>query len=236
LAKTDPPFEDAPARAAPSDIDPRSRLPLGPKGARTRQRIMVATEELLRQRPLGDVPITEIARAADIRQPNFYTYFAGVEDVIFALGEELVDLSETLQVHLTPDWTDDDGFTHALAFVEAATRLWGERHVLLTLVNTLADSRRGAFAALRVRQMRGVFKAFERMVRQAQAAGEVDPYLNPRLVGYECLGLVRSLSARFDLLMDSGFTRHELIDTSARTLYRMATGRNAPPPKRKAGD
>jgi AcrR family transcriptional regulator len=230
LTKTDRPAEDAPERDALSESEARSRLPLGPKGARTRQRIMAATEQLLRQRPLGDVPITEIARAAEIRQPNFYTYFAGVEDVIFALGEELVTLSETLHVHLTPDWSTDEGFDHAVAFVEASTQLWGERHIVLTLVNTLADSRRGAFAVLRVRQMRGVFKAFERKVREAQAAGLIDPHINPRLVGYECVGMVRAVSARFGLLLDSGFSRHELIDTSARILYRLVTGRNAPPP------
>lgn len=211
--------------------DGKTRQSLGPKGSRTRHRIMAATEALLQEHPLGDVRITEIARTAGIRQPNFYTYFSGVEDVILAIGEELVTQSEALHDHLDVDWTGEDGFAHARQFVEACMRMWGDRQIVLALIMMLADRRHGGFAALRIRQMRTLYKGFERKVREAQAQGRVDPYLKPRMVGYECVGIVRSLSARLELMMASGFTHEEMIDTSARILYLLVTGRPAPPPK-----
>ena len=62
-----------------AQIGDKNAQPRETKGARTRRRIMDATAAMLAERPFNDVRITDIARAAEIVQPNFYTYFASLE-------------------------------------------------------------------------------------------------------------------------------------------------------------
>jgi AcrR family transcriptional regulator len=199
---------------------------LGAKGTRTRRRIMEATAELIAQRSFADVRITDIARTAEIAQPNFYTYFTGVEDVVRALAED-VSL-ESLAVLLEPDWFAPDGLSLARRLVEEAFALWASHRSVLALVWFLADKRQGDFPQLRIRQVRNLYKAFEAQIRRSQEAGRISAALQPRLAGYECVGLISSAASKYALLLESGFTRTQLIETNARLLHMIATGLAAP--------
>jgi AcrR family transcriptional regulator len=194
----------------------------GPKGARTRQRIMDATAAILGNRPFADLRITEIARAADIAQPNFYTYFSSVEDVVLAIAREIS--VDSLAAYLEPDWDGEAGVAHARRLVEAAIELWLEHRGIFSLVGLLADKRHGDFPALRVRQMRVIHKSFEAKILRAQAAGRIHPSVTPRLAGYECTGIINSTGQKYELLIASGFSHGQLVETTARLLHLMATG------------
>lgn len=195
---------------------------LGPKGARTRRRIMDATEELVTNRPFSDVRITDIARAAEIAQPNFYTYFASVEDVIRELGREIS--LEGLARHLQPDWAKPHGLAHARQLTEAAFETWRQHHAVIGLFWFFADKRHGDFPELRVQQTRVLYKAFEAQIRRSQDAGRISRAVQPRLAGYECVGLISSAAVKYDLLRDSGFSHDQLIETNARLVHMIATG------------
>lgn len=195
---------------------------LGPKGARTRRRIMDATAELVETRSLADVRITDIARAADVAQPNFYTYFTGVEDVVLALAEE-VSL-DALAQHLDTDWAGPEGLACARRLVEEAFALWARHRAVIGLAWFLADKRQGGFPELRVRQVRRLYKAFETQIRASQNAGRLARAVHPRLAGYECVGLISSAAVKFALLLDSGFTRDQLVETNARLIHIIVTG------------
>jgi AcrR family transcriptional regulator len=214
------------AIAAPAPAPNKLGQGLGAKGARTRRRIMDATAELIAERSFADVRITDIARAAEIAQPNFYTYFSGVEDVVRALAED-VSL-EALARRLEPDWSGPDGLTLARRLVEDAFALWATQRAVLALIWFLADKRHGDFPQLRIRQVRSLYKAFEVQIRRSQDAGRVSRALQPRLAGYECVGLVSSAASKYSLLLDSGFSRAQLVETTARMLHMIATGLSAP--------
>ena len=212
--------EPAPARRA-SPSAPRS-----PKGVRTRQRIMAATAQLLRERPLADVRVSDVARVADVAQPNFYTYFASVEDVILALGQEIN--ADHLAIFIDEyDWTGESGMAGPRKLVEAALVFWREYGALFSIIGHLADRRRGDFAPLRSRQMRAVYKSFERRIRESQAAGRISAKVQPRLAGYECISVLQSVCGAYDLLASSGFTHEQLVETTARLLHMIAVGDGA---------
>lgn len=194
----------------------------GPKGNRTRRRIMDATSKMLSERPFADIRITEIARAAEIAQPNFYTYFANIEEVILAVAREVS--ADGLSVHLEPDWDGEDGLEHARKLVSAAIELWLQHRGVFAIVGDLADKRHGEFAVTRVRQMRAIYKAFEIKVRKAQAAGRIPMAVTPRLAGYECVSIIASAGQKYELLMASGFSPDQLVETTARLLHMIATG------------
>ncbi|MBV9510152.1 MAG: TetR/AcrR family transcriptional regulator [Caulobacteraceae bacterium] len=200
-------------------------LPKGSKGERTRRRIMDATNALLAERPFADIRITDIARAADIVQPNFYTYFPSVEAVVLALAKEIS--ADALGVHIQPDWRGEAGLAHARGLVAAGIEFWTRHREIFSIVNLLADKRRGEFAAVRVRQVRAIYKGFEAKVRDAQAAGAISPAVTPRLAGYECVALLSSAGIRCELMLASGFSREQVIETTARLLHLIATGGTA---------
>jgi AcrR family transcriptional regulator len=195
---------------------------LGLKGAHTRRRIMAATADFIGTRPFADVRITEIAQAAQIAQSSFYNYFTSVEDVIRALAEDvsLEPLARLVEV----DWSGRGGLSLSRQLMEAAFELWQEHRAVLNLVWFLADERQGMFPELRTRQVRGLYKAFEAQVRRSQATGRIAPEIHPRLAGYECVGLIASAATRYGLLLRSGFTHAQLVETNARLLHMIATG------------
>ena len=211
------------AMMSPPDLGAgKSGQPLGAKGARTRRRIMEATSALIAERSFADVRITDVARVAEIAQPNFYTYFNSVEDVVRALAEE-VSLDPLARL-LEPDWSSPDGLSLARQFVEEAFALWKSHQAIMALSWFFADKRHSDFPQLRIRQVRSLYKGFEAQIRRSQDAGRVDAAVQPRLAGYECVGLISSAATKFTLLVESGFTREQLIETNARLLRMIATG------------
>lgn len=212
------------AEAPSTPREPSKKVPSsrGRKGAETRRRIMDATHAMLAARAFNDIRITDIARAAKIAQPNFYTYFASIEDVILALANEVS--ADHLGVYLEPDWNGPDGLALAMQFTEAALEMWQRHSGVFAVVGDLADKRHGDFPALRVSQMRTIHKSFERKVAEAQAAGRIDPQIVPRLAGYECVGIMGSVGRRYELMRASGFSHEDMVSTTARLLHLIATG------------
>lgn len=208
------------AAASISDFPaPASAAPRGQKGARTRRRIMDATARLLEERPVGDIRITEIARAADIAQPNFYTYFPSIEAVILALAEEVS--ADGLADFVEPEWQGEAGLGLSRQLTEAGIALWRDNAAILCIVNLLADTQHGEFADLRVRQMRKLTRAMETKVVHAQAAGRLSPAIQPRLAAYECITVLASAGYRYELLRASGFSHEELVETTAQLVHRL---------------
>jgi len=216
---TNPASAAGAAQAAPATD---SALPRRTKGARTRRRIMDATKQLLRARPFGEIRITEIARAADIAQPNFYTYFSSLEEVIRALAEDMS--IEPFMPFFEVYWKGEVGLQAARGVTEAAIEYFRDHGVIFAIVNMLADQRHGEFPAQRARIMRAVYKAFEAKVRLAQAEGRLNSAIQPRLASYEFISIITSAGARYDLFRASGFSHEQLVDTTARIIFRLAGG------------
>jgi AcrR family transcriptional regulator len=186
------------------------------RGARTRRRIMNATLSLLAEQPYAAVRITEIARTAHIAQPNFYAYFSSVEDVVYAIAEELN--ADELAVFLQPSWHGEHGLALAKGLVEAALKVWQRHHSIFSIVGFLADKHPGRFTVLRQQQTRMICKAFESKVHAAQQAGRLSPSVQARLASYQCFGMLATTSLQYDLWLRSGFSHQELVETTARLL------------------
>jgi AcrR family transcriptional regulator len=192
---------------------------LRPKGARTRRRIMEATAQLLHERTFADIRITDIARAADIAQPNFYTYFSSLEAVVQALGEELS--VEPLLGFLEPPWTPDNSLDLARGLAEAAVTFFREYGPIFAIVTLLADKQFGDFPNVRLRLMRPLFSACEVKVRAAQAEGRLSTAMHPRLAAYECVSILASPGSRYALFRDAGFTHRQLVESTAQMVCRL---------------
>ena len=78
--------------------------------------------------------------------------------MILAIAREISDLTAWAS-DLEPDWDGEQGVTHARQLVEAAIELWRKYREIFSIVGILADKRYGEFAAVRVRQMRTLYKS-----------------------------------------------------------------------------
>jgi AcrR family transcriptional regulator len=92
-----------PQRTAPA-------APSGP-GARTRQRILEASERLMRTIGLARVTTKEIARAADCSEATLYKYFTSKEELFVAVLEERLPSLGSLIAELTAAAGETGGTT-----------------------------------------------------------------------------------------------------------------------------
>lgn len=107
-----------------------------PRGDESRLRLLEAFEEQLQTQSLADISVAEVARAAGLKRPAFYFYFAGKHEVVTEL--------------LTRIFQDDvftiDGFLAGggdprATVAEAMTRTFESWHRHRTLFRAMLDAR-----------------------------------------------------------------------------------------------
>ncbi|MBE6007402.1 MAG: hypothetical protein E7238_09710 [Sarcina sp.] len=65
--------------------------PLDRRVARTKRSVRMALIKLLAARPLGEITVTELARAADINRKTFYNYYSDVSMVVDEIENEIAE-------------------------------------------------------------------------------------------------------------------------------------------------
>lgn len=127
----------------------RSGQQLGPRGLRTRRRLLDAAISLLRSTSPIDLNAVAIARAAGTSAATFYVYFDDVRELVLALVPDAVARLEDLFPHpdsfLAPERLEED----ARQFVAATFAAWDESASVLLFRNLEADRGDAAFDAQR---------------------------------------------------------------------------------------
>src|SRR5690606_15975757 len=111
----------------------------GARGARTRRAILDALRGLLNHRHLGEIRAADVALAANVSAPTFYTYFKSVEEGLLILCEEAGEDFQRLAKHIHADWTGDRAFEAVRAYVLEVLALWGDHGPVLRVEHMLAD-------------------------------------------------------------------------------------------------
>jgi TetR/AcrR family fatty acid metabolism transcriptional regulator len=161
----------------------------GRRSVRTRERIVAAATEVFARRGLHGARVADIAEAAGIAYGLVYHHFRNKEEILAAIFQErwAMHLRYLTEVADSP-----------LPFRERIARLvhlWvetyrNEPHVMTVLINEISRS----YEFIESHDVGTVLEAFdivERMVLQAQQAGEVRADLDPRLGAYLILGAAR---------------------------------------------
>jgi AcrR family transcriptional regulator len=123
---------------------------LGPKGSRTRQRIVATTERLLADANGVEPSLAEVASAAGISAPTFYLYFGDVGEAVLAVVEQLGPRLDPVRVLLDDPWPADQLFPRARRFVQAYFDYWISNAPELRVRNHRADQGDGRFVLLRL--------------------------------------------------------------------------------------
>ncbi|MUM18551.1 TetR/AcrR family transcriptional regulator [Mycobacterium sp. CBMA271] len=80
----------------------RGRKTTRPSGDERIQAILANAEELLRDRPLADISVDDLARGAGISRPTFYFYFSSKEAVLLTLAERIIEEADANVASIDP--------------------------------------------------------------------------------------------------------------------------------------
>ena len=198
---------------------------IGARGGRTRTAILDATRRLLERRHLGELRVADVAAEAGVSPSNFYTYFKTVEEPILALCEAAAVDFQPLSRHRDGDWSAEQAFSAARAYVVDVLMIWRDHGPVLRIEHMLADKGEAGFVEARVRRLRRVHLSLERRIAVAHATGYHAPGLDPRLASYEVANLVESVAAGFDLMRRGDTPSDAILDTTAHIVVKLVTGR-----------
>jgi AcrR family transcriptional regulator len=198
---------------------------IGARGGRTRTAILEAARRLLDQRHLGEIRVADVAAEAGLSPSNFYTYFKTVEEPVLLLCEAVAADFQPLARHLEGDWSAENAFGAARAYVVDVLMIWDRHGPVLRIEHMLADKGEAGFVESRVGRLRRVHLAFERRIAVAHATGYHAAGLDPRLTSYEVANLVESVAAGFELMRRGETPPEAIIDTTAHIVVKLVTGR-----------
>jgi AcrR family transcriptional regulator len=206
----------------------QSGRPLGPRALHTRQRLLEATEALLRERSVRDISVVEIARKAGTSPATFYQYFRDVGEATLRLAEQAADEMPALIETIDGPWRGQKGLETARAIVEAFVRHWDAHREVLLVRNLAADEGDRRFMKVRRQALAPVMESLARKVEEAQKSGRLAPELSPPAAAAAMASILERLSAYHREIEYFGATRDALVETCARILYQTVTGRSAP--------
>lgn len=211
-------------RARGKNLRNKKGQSLGSKGDRSRQRIIDGASELLETKNVWDISVTDICNVCEIAPSNLYTYFNGVEEVILALSEQVVDKSPPLAEIAQGAWEGRAGLMRARRFVNAAFDYWNAYRPVLKVIELYGDQDNLAFAKLRSRRLAPIYDAFKPVVLRAQEEGHLNSKLDPGVMVISACGLIEAAAMHVPQILGAGYNYKRLLETHARILVKHLTG------------
>jgi AcrR family transcriptional regulator len=198
---------------------------LGPRALQTRDRLMEATAELLKERSVLDISVVDIARKVGTSPATFYHYFKDVEEVALNLAERAAGEMPAMIGLIDGSWKGKEGLERARSIVDAFIQHWDAHHAVLQLRNLAADRGDRRFMKVRRDAIGPVLDHLAGQITSAQEAGRVSADLHPYIAAAALGSILERLSAHYRDLSRFGATRDEFVETCARILYQTITGR-----------
>jgi len=198
---------------------------LGPRALRTRQRLLDATEDLLRERSILDLAVVDIARKAGTSPATFYHYFKDVEEAALLLAEQAAEEMPALLQLIDGSWAGQQGLETARAIARAFLKHWEAHHAVLLIRNLAADKGDRRFQEVRRAALSPLLDRLSDRVAEGQAAGRVARSLHPFATAAALGSILEKLSAHSVELSHRGVRREDLIETCAGILHQVVTGR-----------
>jgi AcrR family transcriptional regulator len=199
---------------------------LGPRALQTRQRLLDATEELLRERSIMDISVVEIARIGETSPATFYHYFKDVEEAVLVLAEQAGrELPEAVAA-LEGSWKGRKGLDHARALSETFIDHWEKHHAVLLVRNLAADKGDERFQRVRREALSPVLDRLAGIIEASKSEGRIPSAMHPFLAAAALTAILERLSAHYRDLRTFEATREDLVETCSRIIYQTVTGRS----------
>ncbi|MCW1429532.1 TetR/AcrR family transcriptional regulator [Novosphingobium sp. JCM 18896] len=199
----------------------KKAMALGNKGNKTRALLMASARRLLdANSPLG-LSAAAISKEAGTSPPTFYVYFENVEDILWALCEEISqDVS-----HLFDDEAflrvDDRLEDDALAFVRGYCAIWAEHGPLLLYRNMEADRGNKRFNQLVLRIALPILEGITERIVEADVGSQPVSRVDANAEAVVLVSAIDRIAAALHLWPDESLMPEVLLRAEARVLTRM---------------
>jgi len=197
---------------------------LGSRALQTRQKFLDATAQLLEERSILDISVTEIARRVDSVSSLFYHYFKDVEDAARQLATEASAEMPAMVALINGRWEGDEGLQRARHLVEAYLSHWEKYHGVLLLRNHAADRGDKNFLTIRKNALEPLIEKLTDLIAASKAAGKVAADVQPYIAASALVSILEKLSSYARNLKHFHANRKDLVDTCARMIYTTVTG------------
>lgn len=188
---------------------------MGNKGKSTRTRIVSATADLMRRRPLRDLRVAEIVQLASVSTATFYLYFSSVAEAGLAAVEEVEQATPEILGVLESEWTQDNVLDRSKAFVQAHLAVWDKHHALLRVRNFVADEGDKRFYNARRHAIEPIHLALQAKIKQMQASLPPEERLDPPSTASTLLAMVERVAQLVRMPSAHKATRPRQIETTA---------------------
>jgi AcrR family transcriptional regulator len=210
-----------PPRGAANNLQGQA---IGPKGAATRNRIVEATDSLIRARGLREFSVKDIADLAKVSSSTFYLYFADVSDAILSLISRESQYSPRLIEIIEADPRRPELKAEAVEFVDLYVETWQRHAALFRVRNLAADEGDDRFVQVRSDAARPFLAGIAHRVADCQARGVLPADLHPFAAAGAFLAMIERLSATPNVGIDGRVTRKTLNRAAAYFLSVLLAG------------
>jgi AcrR family transcriptional regulator len=152
---------------------------MGDKGAKTRAKILKATESLIEKRSITELKVSEIGSLAGVSSSTFYLYFQTVSEAALAVANETNQSSVELMEILNRDWNHDNVLENARKFVNVYFSFWAEHASILRIRNFAADEGDRRFFDARRQSVEPIHFALQSKFSHFQSIDVTAPKLHP---------------------------------------------------------
>ena len=190
------------------------------------QRILDATAELLHDRSVLDISVVEIARQGETSPATFYHYFKDVETAVLLLAEQAAQEMPAMLELIDSSWSGEEGLETARRVANAFMRHWEAHHTVLLIRNLSADKGDRRFQAVRRKALEPVLDHLAERIAESQRAGRVSEETHPYAAAAALTSILESISAHAAELARRDVEREQLVETCARILDQVVTGRS----------
>ena len=215
----------APDRRQSKPITSKNGQPLGNKGMETRLGLMAAAGRLMERRSPLSITAAAVSKEAGTAAATFYVYFDDVEDILWAMCDEIAQ--DTTDLFADDTLLRDERHLErdALAFVKAYSEIWSRHGPLLLYRNLESDRGNVRFNQLVTRIALPVLRALtDRIV----AACPPDQPMTRSEANAEAVVVVAALdriAAALHMYPEDSLTPEVLQRAEARVLTRLLRAR-----------
>jgi len=210
--------------STPPTLDQSGRV-VGPRGLRTRTRLLDALATLLRERSVREIRVADIASRVGTSPATFYQYFQDVSEATLRLAERAAEEMPGIVARIAWPWEGEQALVTARALVTAFVEHWDAHRAVLRLRDLASEEGDRRFQKLR---RQSLYPVLEALTRSIEAQGRGADELHPRAAAAAVAAILERLAANRAELEPMGVTREDLIETTARIVHQIVTGRRAP--------
>jgi AcrR family transcriptional regulator len=167
---------------------------MGAKGTKTRERLMEATHDLLRTKPLRELSVADIAKRAKTSTSTFYLYFADVPEAVLAVIGQVTLSTPSMLGQLSACWRGATPEDAARKFVHDYVGHWRTHDALFRVRNLAADEGDARFGEARYESIRALLALIADRVAERQGAGELPQDLHANSAAGALLAMLERIA------------------------------------------